>query len=340
MQRRGFRSRLSRLVERIFPEPEYKLRLLPPEHPIWSAEEPVDAKLHRPLWGVELGCRTCLVYCPENLSCYWELARQLRQRKYAAEVEAQVDAAKKIGVNVLAYATNRDPKYKLDLPLLAGIGKREAFDRAKVYVATVKHAGGSNVAPLALPNLLRYLSGEVGMRANTDEHELGLAEDRLFDFPVLFMHGRDTFSLSGAERDKLKTFLERGGVLFADAICTSEAFAQAFRQEMATIFPDRPLVRIMADDPIFSDKYGGFSLKTVGRRDRLPADAQGRPQTELRQVEPELEVIRLGDRYAVIFSRYDLSCALERHETVECPGYTSNSAAQIGLNVLLYAIEQ
>jgi hypothetical protein len=332
----GFRA----LIERVFPEPEYKLRLLPPEHPIWSAEQPVDARYHRPLWGIDLGCRTCVVYCPENLSCYWELAREHRERKYGGDMEARIDAAKKIGVNLLAYATNRDPKYKLDLPQLAGVGPREAFDRAKLYVATVRHSGGGNAAPLALPNLLRYLSGELGLRANTDDRELGLADDRLFEFPVVFMHGREKFSLSVAEREKLKTFLERGGVLFADAICTSEAFAAAFRQELATMFPDKALQKITAGDALFSTKYGGFDLSTVTRREAAPPDADGRPKTIVREVAPELEVLQLGDRYAVIFSRYDLSCALEKHETAGCFGYSSDSAARIGLNALLYAIEQ
>jgi hypothetical protein len=333
---RGFRA----LMERVFPEPEYKLRLLPPEHPIWSAEQPIDARYHRPLWGIDLGCRTCVAYCPENLSCYWELARPHRERKYGGDMEARIDAAKKIGVNVLAYATNRDPKFKLDLPQLAGISQREAFDRAKLYVATVKHSGGGNLAPLALPNLLRYLSGGLGLRANTDDRELGLADDRLFEFPILFMHGREKLALSDAERTKLKTYLQRGGVLFADAICTSEAFAASFRQEVATMFPDQQLAKITAGDPVFTAKYGGFDLRTVTRREAAPAGEDGRAKVAVREVEPELEVLQLGDRYAVIFSRYDLSCALEKHETAGCYGYSSDSAARIGLNVLLYAIEQ
>ncbi len=154
------------------------------------------------------------------------------------------------------------------------------------------------------------------------------------------MHGREKFSLSDEERAKLKTFLQRGGVLFADAICTSEAFATAFRQEIATMFPDHPLKKITAGDPLFTTKYGGFNLQTVTRREAAPPDADGRPKTITREVAPELEVLQLEDRYAVIFSRYDLSCALEKHETAGCYGYSSDSAARIGLNALLYAIEQ
>jgi hypothetical protein len=41
---------------------------------------------------------------------------------------------------------------------------------------------------------------------------------------------------------------------------------------------------------------------------------------------------------AVIFSPYDISCALEQHEALQCRGYTREDAARIGLNVLLYSL--
>jgi hypothetical protein len=41
-----------------------------------------------------------------------------------------------------------------------------------------------------------------------------------------------------------------------------------------------------------------------------------------------------------MFSPYDLSCALENHESLECAGYTRKDAARIGLNVLLYSLYQ
>jgi len=56
-----------------------------------------------------------------------------------------------------------------------------------------------------------------------------------------------------------------------------------------------------------------------------------------RKGEPELEGLKIGDRYAVIFSPYDLSCALEKHDSLECEGYTRDDAERIGLNLLLYA---
>ena len=45
-----FHAGFQQLMERVFPEPEHKLHLLPPEHPVWAAEEPIrDADLAPPL---------------------------------------------------------------------------------------------------------------------------------------------------------------------------------------------------------------------------------------------------------------------------------------------------
>ena len=76
------------------------------------------------------------------------------------------------------------------------------------------------------------------------------------------MHGRTAFHLTDAERQQLKQYVERGGMLFADSICASRAFTESFRREMAAIFPDRKLERIPADDPLLSTTYGGSDLRT------------------------------------------------------------------------------
>ena len=60
----------------------------------------------------------------------------------------------------------------------------------------------------------------------------------------------------------------------------------------------------------------------------------------MRRNPPDLEGIRFGDRWGVVFSPYDLSCALEKHDSIGCAGYTCEDAARIGLNVILYSLQQ
>ena len=63
-------------------------------------------------------------------------------------------------------------------------------------------------------------------------------------------------------------------------------------------------------------------------------------QTRIEQVAPVLEGIEIDGRLAVVFSPFDLSCALENQASIECKGYLREDAAKIGINILLYAMQQ
>ncbi len=333
----GFRK----LMSEVFPEEEYKLRLLPPEHPIWHAEEPVDPKYLRPLWGIDIGCRTSVVFCPEDLSCYWELGRPGRRQPLPEAVQAEVAAVNAIGANIMAYATNRELKYKFEhFTTAAADSRQDNFDRGKLYVAKLLHPGGCNAAPGALTNLLRVAGEKLELRVSTEPRELGLSDPKLFQYHLVFMHGRHNFRFTPLERKQLRTYLERGGMLFADAICSSREFNEAFAREIAETFPGKRLERIPPGDPLFTSQFGGDDLSSVERREPQRATADAPLKSQVRAGEPYLEGLKLGERYAVIFSPFDISCALENHESLECEGYTRKDAARIGLNVLLYSFHQ
>ncbi len=334
---RGFRE----LMDEVFPELEYRLRLLPPEHPVWRAEEPVDPELVRPLWGIDIGCRTSVIYCPQDLSCYWELSRQRRGDDLDVGIRAEIAAANAIGINVLAYATGRELKFK-DEVRTADLADAESdpVERGKLAVGKLRHSGGWNVAPAALSNLGRALARELGIRVDTTPHEFPLTDPRLFDYHLVFMHGRHSFQLSPLERQQLRAYIERGGMLFADSICGSEEFVRAFRREMAAVFPDIPMERIGSDHPLFTPEFEGFDIRRVQRREPREGGPDGRLDAAIREVEPLLEGVMLGERYGIIFSPFDLSCALESHSSPECAGYTSEDAARIGINVVLYSLHQ
>jgi hypothetical protein len=340
-----FENGFETLVKRMFPEPEYRLHDLPLDHPAYTAEGRVDTsvfQINRTLKGIDVGCRTSVIFVPAELrlSCLWELARPGREKKYSPLVQSQIDAARSLGANILAYATNREVKYKLDLPHdIASAEVIDPFERLKIYIGKVKHGGSWNAAPGALMNLLHVVSQQTGMRVNTDQREVALNESQVFEYPILYMHGRTAFGLSEDERKQLKTYIERGGVVLADAVCGSDAFVKSFRHEISQTF-GKPLEPIPATHPLFTSKYGGFDLETVRRREPHRGGGDGALKSTVVDGQPELEGLKLDDAYGVIFSPLDISCALERHESLECPGYVREDAARIGLNLVLYAMEQ
>ncbi len=104
------------------------------------------------------------------------------------------------------------------------------------------------------------------------------------------------------------------------------------------MFPEQSLKRIPATDSLWTTEHGGYDLHLVDVRDPQPA-ADDRPlAARVRQIEPQLEGIQIDGRWAVIFSPLDMSCALEKHEAVECRGYTQTSAVRLGVNVVMYTL--
>jgi len=345
----GFDGGFRKLMKLVFPEPEYRLRLLEGEHPVWHAEIAVNPKQVRPLYGIDFGCRTSVVYAPADppgnarasLSCLWELSRAGRNKKYSPRVQEQIDAALAIGTNILTYATNREVLPKDRIPTtIADSQTGSETARGTVYIAKLRHPGGCNSAPRALVNLVDAASDTADIPAAARKELLAITDRSLFDHHLVFMHGRNRFRLTKREREQLKTYIERGGMLLADSICASSAFTESFRREMAAMFPENKLQEIPADDPILSQTYGGFDLKTVSRRDPGLRGGEGPLKASVRQVPPQLQGLKLGDRWAVVFSPYDISCALEKHDSLECRGYTRQDAARIGINVVLYSLQQ
>jgi hypothetical protein len=341
----GFRK----LMELTFEKPEYRLKPLDGSHPIWKIDQKIPQDQPHLLLGIDYGCRTSVVYAPANpvahpkpsLACLWELSRGGQYENYSRSVKEQIKGGVAIGINVLAYATNRELETKDIQPAnpVAELPKDDHV-RGKFTVAILQHPGGCDAAPRALANLMEQAAHDLHIRVETHPKLIGMQDPALFDYTVVFMHGRSAFRLLDGERQALREFVKRGGLLFADAICGNEAFAESFRREMGVIFPNNLLANIPPTDPIWTKEYGGSELKTVKRRDPLPAKP-GEPMTSaIRDVPPELKGIRFGERYGVIFSEFDLSCALEKHDSMECRGYTREDAARIGLNVLWYATQR
>ena len=327
------------LMKRLFPDSE--LRLLPADHPVWFAEQKVDPNHLKPLYGIDACCRTSVVYCPQDLSCLWELSRGNRETAYPVAVRNEIDACLRIGTNVLTYATNRELRNKLDQhPGTTNLANTETLERGTLYVPKLRHSGGSDDAPNALPNLLGFVRQQAQIRSVVENRLVSPTDESLLEYPIAFLHGRRQFRFSPADRKALSTYVERGGVIFADAICASPEFTESFRREISAIFPGKNLERIPPDHSIFTKSFRGYDLPKVTLRDPQIRSGDDPLRANLTQISPVLEGITVGDRIAVIFSPFDLSCALENGASLQCKGYIKEDAARLGTNVILFALLQ
>ncbi|MDO4551358.1 MAG: DUF4159 domain-containing protein [Planctomycetia bacterium] len=339
----GFR----RLLALMFPEEEISPYLMPPEHPIWTAEKKIPPEFLRPVYCLDHGCRTALVYIPmkgnqqASLSCTWELANELKRQNrhlHSSQILAEIEAGLNLGVNILAYATHRELKTKdTNFALQQELTPENIMvNRGKLAVANLRHGGGCDVAPTALRNLLIKSSEVLNIRSGILEKTINITSPEIFDYPVVFMQGRHAFRLTPAEKKQLQTYLLRGGTIFANAICASKEFDASFREMISEIMPENKMSFISPEDPLLSSRFGGYDLSTVSVR--MPRKDFSRPSPSQKSA-PRLEGIYFQDHYAVIYSSLDISCALEKHAG-ECMGYTAEDAAKIGINILLYTLQQ
>ena len=245
-----------------------------------------------------------------------------------------------VGLNVLAYATNREPKGKEESFVSADALKlNDQTARGVIRIAKLIHGGGCNDAPGALVNLLRAASqGELKLQVSTAQFDLVASDPALRRFHMAFMHGRHDFRFTPDEREKLRGYLEDGGMLFGDAICASKEFAAAFRRELQLVLPDRKLERIPPDHSLFTPAARRVR-RPPGKPPRARRSAAGpagaRPRRARRPgVGRHRDRRPAGGR--VLALRHQLR--LEQHEALQCRGYTREDAARIGLNVLMYSL--
>ncbi|MBW3538836.1 MAG: DUF4159 domain-containing protein [Planctomycetes bacterium] len=333
----GFEDGMQDLVKAMYPGENRKLEPLKPEHDIYRAEYPLDpAKVK--LWGVDFGCRTAIVYSPDDIACYWERWSPQEPPNRRPKLKQDVKQAMEVGVNVIAYATGREPLNKLESD--RRINLEGQITRGFLEIAKVVHGGGWNTAPDALKNLLIALNRTVGMAATTEERKVALGDEAIFRYPILYMHGRTRFQIDKAERDRLRQYLDRGGVLFADACCGSRHFDESFRDLVRQLYPETKLERIPAEHEMFR-LDPGFDVRQVERRTpEAAADPQAPLEQRVHRGPPFLEGVEDGGRYTIVYSKYDISCALERQASAACAGYVHDDAVRIAVNVILYAMLQ
>jgi len=323
-----------------------RLDRLPPTHPVWFAEREVPpaaiTNIDKNFWvyGVQACCRTAVFYVPNSLSCRWELSHSIDGSKTVSDnVRSQIDLALRIGENVIAYATGRELKDKLEERLVIDGGDPPEPNRTTIEIAMLSLGAAGEEARRAIPNATELIREKLQIDLSAAKEPIGLDANSLGSVPILWLHGRTAFELSDSERKTLREYLDNQGMIFATSICGSEAFSESFRREMSIMLPESPLQRMEPSHPALTQSaYGGFDIQSITIR--TPND-RGRGQViQTRESAPLIEYAVVDNMAAVFFSSLDVSCALESPNSVQCPGYSTEDAAKIVANMLLYGLNQ
>lgn len=149
-----------------------------------------------------------------------------------------------------------------------------------------------------------------------------LGSDELFKFPFVIMTGEGEFTLTPAERDNLKRYLEGGGFLLASPGCSSEPWAKSFEREIRQIFGKDALAPIKSDHAIF---------RTVFTVKELKLSHPG-------PVTPVLRGVTRRDKLVVVYSSDGLNDSHNAKGCCCCGGNEITNGREINANILAYAL--
>ncbi len=104
----------------------------------------------------------------------------------------------------------------------------------------------------ALPNLVNYLNNNLHTDLSIEEAEVRPDEQKMFDYPFIFMTGHGTVKFSDKDVSNLREYLQRGGFLYVD---DDYGLDESFRKEVKKLFPQKEFIELPANHTLFNCYY-------------------------------------------------------------------------------------
>ncbi|MCE2455635.1 MAG: DUF4159 domain-containing protein [Gemmatimonadetes bacterium] len=167
------------------------------------------------------------------------------------------------------------------------------------------------------------------------DNAVRLDDPDLRRFPVLYAVEVGGMELTQPEVEGLRAYLDAGGFLIVDDFWGDEWFA--WEHNIRRVYPDRPIVDIGLDHPIYSAYYDITEIKQVPARGR---GIYGRPTEECYGCYPAVRGIYDDDGRLMVVINWntDLGDAWEWAEDPSYPLEYSTYAYEMGANMIVYAM--
>lgn len=200
-----------------------------------------------------------------------------------------------------------------------------AVDTAHV-IGRLEYGGGGDwyANPSSLPNLLRAIEERTGLPTAQRELRVSPLDPDLADVPVLHMTGHGNVEFGEREREALRDYLLNGGFLHAD---DNYGMDEAFRREMGRLFPDKEMVELPPEHPVFHTFYSfPEGLPKIHEHDGEPPRAFG--------------IFHEGRMVVLYTYETDLGNGWEDPEVHGNPEELREQALRMGVNIYLYAMSE
>jgi hypothetical protein len=224
--------------------------------------------------------------------------------------------------NKLNFLSSGKKKNLLFLGFFMSLLNFTLFSQGTYQLAVLKYNGGGDyyANPTALPNLINFCNQNLGTTISKDVPYVEVGSQDIYLYPMLHMTGHGNVVFSSAEAENLRNYMLSGGFLHIDDNYGMDEF---IRVELKKIFPNRNLVELPFDHPIFHQKYNFNGLPKIHEHDGKRPQAFG--------------IIENGRLVCLYTFETDLSDGWEDQPVHNDSQEKRLQALQMGANILMYA---
>lgn len=192
-------------------------------------------------------------------------------------------------------------------------------------IAVLKYNGGGDyyANPTSVPNLAKFCNENLNTNINPDVPYVDVASADLFLYPFVHMTGHGNVVFSNSDATNLRNYLLGGGFLHID---DNYGMDQFIRPEIKKLFPNKELVELPSNHPIFSQKYKFNGLPKIHEHDDKRAQA--------------FAIIENGRIILLYTYETDLGDGWEDASVHNNSPETRKKALQMGANILMYAFTE
>jgi hypothetical protein len=149
-----------------------------------------------------------------------------------------------------------------------------SLNAARTCFARLQYDGGGDWYndPEVLPNLAKYVNQTLLTDFPADQTIVKATDPKLFDCPFVYLTGHGNVKFTDKELENLRSWMNRGGFLYADDDYGMDA---SFRKELNRLFPDKQLIELSSDFPLFSSYFPFSKLPKIHKHDEKAPQAFG-----------------------------------------------------------------
>lgn len=192
-------------------------------------------------------------------------------------------------------------------------------------LAVLKYSGGGDyyANPTALPNLIDFCNTNLRTNISKEVPYVEVGSPDLFIYPMIHMTGHGNVVFSPGEAENLRNYLLSGGFLHVDDNYGMDEF---IRVELKKVFPNKELIELPFDHPVFHQKYDFNGLPKIHEHDGKRPQAFG--------------IIHDGRLVCLYTYETDLSDGWENPDVHNDSEGKRQDALKMGTNILMYAFTQ